>query len=224
MAGPSQPEWVGLLAITRYGREWRMIHHAAWARRPIPQGMARNRLAWTTHERHHPRNRPMRPILLFLATCSAIAGLATPLAAAEGERSARVALIDTDGDGTLSPAERDAAKAARAERRKAREADLLAKHPGLDADHDGKLSRTELAEGREARLRERHPERFAEIDANRDGDLDAGERAAARARAAQRILAEHPQADADGDGTLERRELRAIRRERRAEGRDARPE
>jgi hypothetical protein len=94
-----------------------------------------------------------------------------------GEMRERVlAKHDADGDGKLSEAERTAAKAAC----KARFAEKKAE---FDADSDGKLSESERAAMRaaiSARIKEKHPELFARIDADGNGEISRDEAQAAR--------------------------------------------
>ena len=79
-------------------------------------------------------------------------------------RAKRAARLDTDGDGTISDDEREAALHNRAEMM----------HRRLDADGDGKLTPAEL-EG--ARGRMRFDDRGA-LDTNHDGEISADELAA----------------------------------------------
>ncbi|MCU0782065.1 MAG: hypothetical protein MUF04_13335 [Akkermansiaceae bacterium] len=79
---------------------------------------------------------------------------------------------DTDGDGRLSEAEREAAKAKFQENRKA----FVAKH---DTDGDGTLNEAERAAAREA-IKARLMEAKNQFDTNGDGKLDEAERKAAR--------------------------------------------
>jgi hypothetical protein len=92
----------------------------------------------------------------------------TPSAAepeSEGEdsisdrRKARMAAIDTDGDGNVTGEERKAARARRAVELRAQ----------LDADKDGKVTPAELAS---SRFRRFDPE---SVDANKDGDVSVDE-------------------------------------------------
>jgi hypothetical protein len=72
--------------------------------------------------------------------------------------------IDTDGDGVVSPEEREAARAARAQRMQER----------LDANHDGKVTPDELAAAGSAS----HGPRFADpkaVDTNNDGEISPEE-------------------------------------------------
>jgi hypothetical protein len=77
----------------------------------------------------------------------------------------RRARIDTDGDGVVSDAERDAAMKAR----------LTEMHSRLDTDGDGKVTPAELANAR-GRM---HFDDPAAIDTNHDGDISTDELAAA---------------------------------------------
>jgi hypothetical protein len=72
--------------------------------------------------------------------------------------------IDTDGDGVISPEEREAARVARAKRMQER----------IDANHDGKVTPDELAAAGSAS----HGPRFADpkaVDANNDGEITSDE-------------------------------------------------
>ena len=98
---------------------------------------------------------------------------------ARGDTDRRAQLLeqfDTDGDGTLSDAERQAA-------REARRAELLEKY---DADDDGTLSDAEREAAREARKAEcakaagesaalTAPQTFVRGDANEDGTVDVSD-------------------------------------------------
>jgi len=87
-------------------------------------------------------------------------------------RRRRDARLDTDGDGVVSGAERDAAMKERMVNMRSR----------LDTDGDGKVSPEELARGR-GRMRFDDP---AALDTNHDGDISADELAAGfRARREQ---------------------------------------
>ena len=72
--------------------------------------------------------------------------------------------IDTDGDGVISPEERQAARVARAKRMQ----------EWIDANHDGKVTPDELAAAGSAS----HGPRFADpraVDANNDGEISSDE-------------------------------------------------
>jgi hypothetical protein len=76
--------------------------------------------------------------------------------------------IDTDGDGVISPEEREAAHAERAKRMQER----------IDANHDGKMTPDELAAAGSAQ----HGPRFADpkaVDTNNDGEISPDELQAA---------------------------------------------
>lgn len=91
-------------------------------------------------------------------------------------KQAMLEKFDTDKDGTLSEAERAAAKAQVRER-------LHDAKEKFDADKDGKLSDSERDAARAAfaaRLKENHPQLFAKIDSNGDGTLSREEAQAAR--------------------------------------------
>lgn len=106
---------------------------------------------------------------------------------------------DTDGDGELSDAERQAF-------RDARRADLLA---AFDADGDGELSQAE----RDAARLSKRLERFAELDADASGGLSQVEVADACR------LAEHfDELDADEDGEISSDEFTAERWHARRRG------
>ena len=149
-------------------------------------------------------------------------------------REAMLAQADTDGDGTLSEAERQAAALQRHEQAKQNP-----RYPKLverfDADGDGALSDQEwlaahesMRENRRSRMEERQAGRLEEFDSNSDGQLSPEERQAARqARvAANPRLAELRKLhDVDGDGVLSptekaaaKAELSATRDEKRQKG------
>ncbi len=81
---------------------------------------------------------------------------------------------------------------------------------GLDINADGLITLDE------AQVHPRFASRFGEIDANRDGQLDAGEMNAHREqmRAEKRVRAEErwKSADRDGDGLISREEATAMPR------------
>ena len=102
----------------------------------------------------------------------------------------------------------------------------------FDKDGDGALSEAERQAAREAfaskveariaQFKTNHPKAFAHFDSNGDGSLDKAERETARRQLAER----HPEADKNGNGTIDPGEARRgdDRREERAERRDDRPE
>lgn len=81
--------------------------------------------------------------------------------------------FDTNKDGKLDEAEREAAKAAREEMMKARKAEMLKK---FDKDGDGKLSDEEEAAMKE----ERKKMMLEKFDKDKDGELNDEEKAAMR--------------------------------------------
>jgi hypothetical protein len=88
-------------------------------------------------------------------------------------RRRRNAAVDTNGDGVITPEEREAAMQTRA----------TGMHTRLDSDGDGKLTPAEMANAR-GRMRFDNP---SELDTNHDGDISADELAAGlKARRAQR--------------------------------------
>ena len=98
--------------------------------------------------------------------------------------------FDTDGDGKLSQEERDAAKAAKKERRAA----FIEKH---DTNGDGELDKEEKAAAKEAII--------ANYDTDGDGKLSREERKAARADGAhlpgrRHHKQNHDKDDADNNG------------------------
>lgn len=90
---------------------------------------------------------------------------------------------DSDGDGTLSEAEREAFRAAR-------RAEILA---AFDADEDGSLSPGERAVAKAARRQAR----FDELDADASGGLSPAE-----VEEACRLAARFDEVDTDGDGVI----------------------
>jgi len=146
---------------------------------------------------------------------------------ARGDTDRRAQLLeqfDTDGDGTLSDAERQAA-------REARRAELLEKY---DADDDGTLSDAERAAAVEAGDLPRHRDRrhhrhgrfggrllgpcpaefLAAHDTDGDGTLSDAERQVAREARKAEFLGKY---DADDDGTLSDEEREAAHAGRQAE-------
>jgi hypothetical protein len=106
--------------------------------------------------------------------------------------------FDTDKDGTLSDAEKAAARAAHEERMKEHRARFLER---FDTDKDGTLSDAEKAAARaahEERKKERQERRakFLErFDTDKDGQLSEAEKAAARTE-----MEKHRKADKPGYG------------------------
>lgn len=99
---------------------------------------------------------------------------------------ARFAAMDADKDGKVSAAERDAARDAMQARRRG------GGGYGMRGDPDGDVALTRAV------VVDRAGKRFDRLDTNRDGKLDAAERAAARPkRGARRIGAMTPPSAAD---------------------------
>mgnify|MGYP005845394363 CR=1 FL=1 len=99
--------------------------------------------------------------------------------------------LDADGDGKVTRAEIDAARAA----------DLAT----YDANRDGVLSVEEFAELHAARTRDRMVRHFQFLDADGDGKVTEAEMEAPAARMLRRL-------DADGDGAVTREEVAEARR------------
>ena len=157
----------------------------------------------------------MRPTTLIaaLAAFACLGTFSTASACDDGKRTDLVERFDADKDGKLSDSERAAAKAALAERRAKHDAELLAKHPEIDADKNGELSKDErkaagdkLRAERQARFKEKHPKAFAKVDTNGDGTISTDEHQTAGA-------AKHPEADQNHDGKLDHCERKALRKE-----------
>ena len=164
----------------------------------------------------------MRPTALVaaLAAFACLGTFSTASACDDGKRTDLVERFDADKDGKLSDSERAAAKTALADRRAKHDAELLAKHPEIDADKNGELSKDQrksagdkLRAERQARFKEKHPKAFAKVDTNGDGTIDKDERQAAGAAGKERFLAKHPEADKNQDGELDRCERKAHRKE-----------
>ena len=89
-----------------------------------------------------------------------------------GDKAARLAQfdtnVDTNGDGVLSPAEREQAKAAFKAKHAERHAAKLAQ---FNTNQDGTLAPAERQQMHEARA----AERFAALDTNKDGALSLAE-------------------------------------------------
>lgn len=123
-----------------------------------------------------------------------IAGVALP-AVAEDRRSGPAeffAALDTDGDGKVSIAELEAAKASR--------------FAEMDADGDGFISAEELVQGQQMRRAERMLKR---LDKDGDGLLSAEE--------LQPKAPDLSDLDKDGDGFISEEEFREGAREHRGE-------
>ncbi|HEX2101806.1 MAG TPA: hypothetical protein VHF69_14125 [Candidatus Synoicihabitans sp.] len=112
------------------------------------------------------------PVVLF-------ASAASPAVEAEASEIEVREKFDTNGDGTLDAAERDAARATLKERAHERRA---AKQEKFDRDDDGRLDRRERralsAANREAM--EQRPQVMARFDTNKDGKLSRSEWRTAR--------------------------------------------
>jgi hypothetical protein len=118
-------------------------------------------------------------------------------------RQAVAALADADQDGTISDAERAAAREVIRARMQERKAKIIAR---FDADGDGELNESERqairaqAQDRRVARREHRAELKARIDVNRDGAVSPEERESARAvrRELRTALSAFMDADADG--------------------------
>jgi hypothetical protein len=100
--------------------------------------------------------------------------------------------MDTDGDGIVSPEERAAARAARAQRMQER----------LDADHDGKVTPDELAAAGSAHQGPRFADPRA-VDANNDGEISSDELQSALAERRKQWRASRLNHDRDEAGSEE---------------------
>lgn len=117
-------------------------------------------------------------------------------AAAAPRLAERFDQIDTNKDGKLSADERTQARSGM------RHHDRHGKWKALDTDKDGRVSRAEAAA--DPKL----AERFAELDADKNGYLD---RADFQARAEQRQAECFVKADTDKDGKLSAEEFAGVR-------------
>lgn len=153
-------------------------------------------------------------------------------------RLAPLSAMDADRDGTITTAERQAARETRVQ------AALQRRFDRLDANRDGAVSREEFqtaSTGRGERVRAaragrdgRHHARRATMARHRGGDMRGGHMRGGEARAAQPVVVADVRAraeaafdrlDADKDGVLtqaERQSARAALRERRVERRGGR--
>ena len=80
--------------------------------------------------------------------------------------------FDTDGDGTLSDAEKTELKAAWAARRDVRKKKMLAK---FDKDGDGQLSAEEMTNAKKSGASEMRKKMFSALDTSGDGKLSTTE-------------------------------------------------
>jgi EF-hand domain pair len=107
-----------------------------------------------------------------LLVAAVVAGAGVAVAQPGGDREARhaerMAQFDTNKNGTLEPAEREAMRAERRAEAEARHKELLARY---DANRDGTLDDAERTRLRE----ERAAERFKKLDTNGDGSLSLAE-------------------------------------------------
>lgn len=135
--------------------------------------------------------------------------------------------VDTDSDGQISDAERQAAREQFQARRDEMRARMIQR---FDADESGDLSEAERAEARAAardfhqvnRFRDHRREQMRRqalerFDADASGDLDKAERAQARAEFEQKRAEFISTFDADGNGHLEGAERDAAREHVRAQ-------
>lgn len=119
------------------------------------------------------------------------------------KRAERLARLDTDRDGTISAAERQAQLAARG----LDQAEVQAKRAERRALRaERRAERKEMRAGRTLRIGDK---RFARLDADKDGRLSLAEVTARSAVRFQRL-------DANKDGALTREERRSARAERQA--------
>jgi hypothetical protein len=110
----------------------------------------------TPTTRAQPRTAPSLAVPAPLAE-----GSDRPSLPDEGRHGDRMARMDTDGDGKISPEEREAAMKERVAKMRTR----------LDTNGDGKLTPDELANGK-GRMKFEDP---AALDTNKDGDISADE-------------------------------------------------
>ncbi|TWH99058.1 EF hand domain-containing protein [Luteimonas cucumeris] len=165
-------------------------------------------------------------VALTLAAIGTAAAQQSTTAPATGTQPARHAKLDTNNDGAI-----DRSEAARSER-------FAARFDQLDRNKDGKLSADERPHRRghgdhrgdrmmqadkdkdgriskaEAATDPKFAARFAEMDANKDGYLDRGDRELRRREHRQAWFAG---ADANKDGKLSKAEMEASAEKRRAE-------
>ena len=139
--------------------------------------------------------------------------------------------LDANGDGTLSNDEFASLQSAQQElvqaKRAEHEAALVAEY---DSDGDGKISTEERRQAEKDKnaqrlkehfnsLKENNPERFAEMDSNKDGKLDDDEinavRVAMRSKMSERLKKDHPdqfaKLDSNNDGELDEEEIPKFR-------------
>lgn len=118
---------------------------------------------------------------------------------------------DTDGDGTLSDAEKAAMRAAIEAEREAKRAEIIAKY---DTDGDGVLSEAERAAAKAAMEAEKLAaltEKFTALDTDASGGLSAEEWAAGAPEGADatKVAAAFDKKDADDDDSISLAEFTA---------------
>lgn len=147
--------------------------------------------------------------------------------------------LDTDANGSISPEEfanlMEAQKAYGEEKRAAHQAEMIEKY---DGDGDGKLNEEEKKAAAKAMhtermmkhmetLKEKNPEKYAELDANSDGKIDEAELADMQAKQLDRLneqAKKNPElmakADKNQDGSIDADEAREMRKMRQKMGKD----
>jgi Ca2+-binding EF-hand superfamily protein len=132
-----------------------------------------------------------------IAAAFGIAGLVAlgvAIAAPHGHRDGHGRFVfeqaDANGDGQVTLAEADAAKAERM--------------AGMDADSDGYITFEEARAHRQALREERARARFARLDANADGKVSVAE---IEARADEHAMKMFERLDRNADGAIAREEL-----------------
>jgi ABC-type phosphate transport system auxiliary subunit len=118
----------------------------------------------------------------------------------KAKRAQRLARVDTNGDGVVSPAERQARVAARAPQTAEQRADRVEQRAERRAERQALRGSAGL------RLNEK---RFARLDANGDGRLSLAE-------ATSRVAVRFARLDANKDGSVTREERRQLKAQRQA--------
>lgn len=154
----------------------------------------------------------MKSTLIKTLAAASVIGLgfgAVAMADQKGDRATKKAekiqQFDTNGDGKLDEAEREAIR--------------LSKFAEFDTDGSGSLSRAEITTRQQAKLSEELDRYFSNEDANGDGVISVDEFGATRkakrgerkAKRGERRAEALEKFDADGDGTLNDAERAAAR-------------
>ena len=141
----------------------------------------------------------MKKTLVIVSVLVALNGAAT-VAMADNRGQMRAPMdfgtLDTDGDGSLTAGDFEAARAAR--------------FADLDTDGNGQVSEAEFVAHAEAQAAERAANMFARLDADGDGALSRDALEARQGRGGDMVQRLLNRADTDGDGAVSAEEFEAF--------------